>query len=116
MMASQIDADGMPAAFGEDGPARETIVEAAIIRACAAYATSTFEKIVLVGDAIWDVRTARRLGLRFVGVGSGDRATALRSAGAGAVIENFLNYEYCMECFESAAIPAPAGDATSRQD
>jgi len=116
MMASQIDADGMPAAFAEDGPARETIVEAAIIRACAAYATSTFEKIVLVGDAIWDVRTARRLGLRFVGVGSGDRATALRSAGAGAVIENFLNYEYCMECFESAAIPTPAGDPTSRQD
>src|SRR5207249_1862867 len=60
MMASQIDADGMPAAFAEDGPARETIVEAAIIRACAAYATSTFEKIVLVGDAIWDVRTGRR--------------------------------------------------------
>src|SRR5947207_11784992 len=58
MMASQIDADGMPAAFAEDGPARETIVEAAIIRACAAYATSTFEKIVLVGDAVWDVRTA----------------------------------------------------------
>ena len=46
----------------------EGIVQAAIARAGAAYGTATFEKTVLVGDAIWDVRTAQRLGLPFIGM------------------------------------------------
>jgi len=105
MAAAGIEADGIPAAFGEDGPARETIVETAIARACAAYGTKRFEQAVLVGDAVWDVRTAQRLGLPFVGVGSRDRAGLLRNAGANAVVENFLNYERCMMYFDHAEVP-----------
>jgi hypothetical protein len=58
-----------------------------------------------VGDAIWDVRTAQRLELPFVGLAGGQQAMILRDNGAGTIIENFLNYEHCMECFERAAIP-----------
>ena len=104
MTAAGINADGIAASFAEAGPAREMIVEAAISKAGAKYGTD-FQKIVLVGDAIWDVRTARQLGLPFVGVGSGEGAALLRNAGANAVLENFLNYEYCTECFEGATIP-----------
>ena len=46
------------------------------------------EKIVSVGDAIWDIRTAHRLELPFVG-GDDQRAQALRGHGASHVIENF---------------------------
>ena len=106
MTAAGINADGIAASFAEAGPAREMIVEAAISKAGAKYGTD-FQKIVLVGDAIWDVRTARQLGLPFVGVGSGEEAALLRNAGANAVVENFLNYEYCIECFEGAEIPKP---------
>jgi phosphoglycolate phosphatase-like HAD superfamily hydrolase len=114
MTAAGINADGIPAAFAEDGPAREVIVEAAIRKASLKYG-SRFERIVLVGDAIWDVWTAQRLQLPFVGLGSGERAALLRNAGATAVIENFLDYEHCLECFEDAAIPTLDGRSISGQ-
>jgi len=115
MTAAGIEEDGIPAAFAEDGPSREGIVQAAIARAGAAYGTATFEKTVLVGDAIWDVRTAQRLGLPFIGIGSGEEAALLRNAGASDVVENFLDHEYCMECFERAEIPMPHGRPISGQ-
>src|SRR5438093_13115293 len=103
MAAAGIDANGIAAAFSGDGPAREMIVEGAIRKACVKYRVSEFEKIVLVGDAIWDAQTAGRLTLPFVGIGNGEEAALLRNAGAIAVIANFLDHEYCLECFEGAA-------------
>ena len=70
----------IPAAFAEDGPSRETIVRTAIARACSAYDHSNFERVVSIGDAVWDVMTAKRLGLPFIGIAHGTRAHALRSA------------------------------------
>ena len=111
MRAAQLPANEIPAAFGEDGPSREGIVRAAIERAKAQYREHHFELIVSVGDAVWDVRTARRLELPFVGVATGQRAALLRHSGATTVIENFLNYAHCFECFECAVIPkAPEAD------
>jgi phosphoglycolate phosphatase-like HAD superfamily hydrolase len=114
-MAAGIRTEGIPASFAEDGPARETIVEAAITRACAQY-QSQFEKIVLIGDAVWDVRTALRLGLPFVGVAGGEKAVMLRNAGATNVIENFLDYVGCIECFDSAEVPSLRGHMMARPD
>jgi len=83
MGAAQLPAKDIPAAFAEDGPSRESIVRAAIERAKAEYRVRHFERIVSVGDAVWDVRAARRLQLPFVGVGTGQRAVSLREEGAG---------------------------------
>ena len=82
MGAAQLPAKDIPAAFAEDGPSRESIVRAAIERAKAQYRVRHFERIVSVGDAVWDVRAARRLQLPFVGVGTGQRAVLLREEGA----------------------------------
>jgi phosphoglycolate phosphatase-like HAD superfamily hydrolase len=68
MQAAGLAIADLPAAFAEDGPAREAIVQAAVMRAASRYRRSHFDRIVSVGDAVWDVRTARRLGLPFVGV------------------------------------------------
>ena len=64
--ASRIGAGQLPAAFAEDGPARHAIVQAAIARAATHYRENTFHRIVLVGDAIWDVevRAETRLAVR----------------------------------------------------
>jgi phosphoglycolate phosphatase-like HAD superfamily hydrolase len=105
MEKAQLPADNVPTAFAEDGPSREAIVRTAIERARRKYRVDYFERIVSVGDAIWDVRTARRLELPFVGLASGKRAVILRDNGARTIIENFVNYEHCMECFEWAVIP-----------
>jgi phosphoglycolate phosphatase-like HAD superfamily hydrolase len=102
---ARLPADNVPAAFAEDGPSREGIVRTAIERARQKYRVEHFERIVSVGDAVWDVRTARRLELPFVGLAGGQRAMILRDHGARTIIENFVNYEHCMECFEHAAIP-----------
>jgi phosphoglycolate phosphatase-like HAD superfamily hydrolase len=113
MTVAGINADGIPASFAEDGPARETIVEAAISKACGKYRRD-FEKIVFVGDALSDVRTAQRLGLPFVGIGNGGQEALLRSVGANEVIDNFLDHNRCMECFDRAVIPKVYGESASR--
>ena len=48
-------------------------------------------QIVLVGDGEWDVRVARSLGWRFVGIGEGAKADGLRRAGAEHVIRDFTD-------------------------
>ena len=105
MKAAGIGVDPLPAAFAEDGPSRQSIVQAAIARASVFYRQSAFEKVVSVGDAMWDLWTARRLGLPFVGVAHEERARNLRRLGASHVIENFLDYEHCLECLERATAP-----------
>src|SRR5256885_12360749 len=43
----------LPIAFAEDGPTREDIVRSAIARAAACYEQLSFERVVLLGDAVW---------------------------------------------------------------
>jgi len=39
-------------------------------------------RVISIGDGLWDLETARRLGYDFVGIGSGDKEAALTQAGA----------------------------------
>jgi len=65
----------------ENGPSREAIVRAAIDKAKGQYGEPQFEKIVSVGDAVWDVWTAELLELPFVGIADEQRAGLLRDCG-----------------------------------
>jgi len=105
LRAANIRYEGVPGGFAEDGIPRESIVGAAITRSRACYQREQFERIVSVGDGVWDVRTAARLGLAFVGVGSGARADALRRAGARRVIADFEDIERFIELLEVAETP-----------
>lgn len=100
-----IDADGIPAAFAEDGPSREAIVRTAIDRASFQYQQERFERIVSVGDAVWDVDTAKRLDLPFVGVERDERAGQLSERGASHVLRDFLDRPDCLACLEEATVP-----------
>jgi len=95
----------IPAAFAEDGPSREGIVRAAIERAGVLHRQSEFERIISVGDAIWDVKTARNLSLAFLGIASGARAALLRDNGASHVIEDYRDPERCLQYLDEAQIP-----------
>jgi phosphoglycolate phosphatase-like HAD superfamily hydrolase len=105
MKSAGLDGSDLPAAFAEDGPSREAIVRTAITRALVRYRQNDFERVVSVGDAVWDVHTAKRLELPFIGIGKGERAEVLRNHGASHVIENFLNHSDCLRCLEKARIP-----------
>lgn len=94
-----------PAAFAEDGPSRRDIVSAAIGRAAQHFNGGTFERVVTVGDGLWDLRTAAELKLPFVGIAQGERAEQLRAAGAEVILADFTDPREAQKAFERA--PAP---------
>ena len=79
---------GLPLASSTDAISREDIVLTAARRA-AEEPRSHFTYFTYVGDGVWDVRAARELGWRFIGVGSGEQAIRLRNADAEIVIPDY---------------------------
>lgn len=53
---------------------RENIVRAAIEKAKQYYNITDYEQIISFGDGLWDVTTARNLGIHFVGIGEKNKA------------------------------------------
>ncbi len=82
-----------PIATADDAVSREEILQIAIEKSLKRYGQKEFEKIVSIGDAVWDARTAKNLKLYFIGVASGKHAELLRREGANYIIENFKDYE-----------------------
>jgi phosphoglycolate phosphatase-like HAD superfamily hydrolase len=71
--------EGLPAAYGEDGPERVAILRTAIERARHHYGVERFDKVVSIGDAEWDARAAAECGMAFVMVAAAcDRAEVCR--------------------------------------
>ena len=50
----------------------------------------TSSHIILVGDGVWDFKTARDLGWRFIGIGADDNVERLTTAGAKCVFPDYL--------------------------
>lgn len=61
-------------------------------------------RAVYVGDATWDVRAARELGLPFLGVDPGGNE-ALRRAGARHVVAGYADVPAFLAALEAAAVP-----------
>jgi phosphoglycolate phosphatase-like HAD superfamily hydrolase len=91
LRAAGLEIDGLPLATADDSPWREEIVRRAISLAEAE--AGPFESVLSIGDGLWDLQVARALGLGFLGVAAGDRADRLRRAGAGRVIEDYLDWD-----------------------
>ena len=111
LRAAGIETPDIPAAFSDDGVAREDILRLTIARALAHYRQARFVRIVSVGDGLWDVCAARNLGLAFVGIGSDQHALQLREAGANHVLEDLRNYEYFLQALIDATIPCKNGSS-----
>jgi phosphoglycolate phosphatase-like HAD superfamily hydrolase len=92
----------IPYAFSDDDESREGIMAVALARAEKHYRRS-FQNIVYIGDGIWDIRAARNLGYGFIGIGAGDRATELFSAGATHVFSNYDDSESFLAALGTAA-------------
>ncbi len=105
LRAANIRLHEKPAGFAEDGPSRETIVSAAIERAHQMYNRARFDKIVSVGDGVWDVKTAENLGLSFVGIGADKRAETLRQNGARHILPDYNHADSFFRYLEEALIP-----------
>ncbi len=109
LRSAGLPVEGVPGAFADDDPTRDGICRAAHRRAQAHYG-HRLSVTVYVGDGVWDVRTSRRLGYGFVGVGSGRAADDLRAEGAVEVFPDFQDPDALFTALlRSAGTGAPAG-------
>jgi phosphoglycolate phosphatase-like HAD superfamily hydrolase len=102
--AAGLTAREMPMACADDAESREDIVRVAWQRA-EAQTGSRFDRVVSIGDAPWDVRTARSLALPFVGVGAGAGEERLRAAGARTVLPDLADGAAVLAALAAASIP-----------
>lgn len=89
---------------GADGhPTRESIINTALGHAYQRY--DRFERIVYVGDALWDIQTTRNLSMNFVGIRRQNDLEVLQKAGAGCVLPNFLDRDLFLDAVLAANPP-----------
>jgi phosphoglycolate phosphatase-like HAD superfamily hydrolase len=105
--AIALDAEGVVLASSSDADTRGEILGLALERATAA--AGAFERVVSVGDGVWDVRAAAALRWPFVGIGAGARAARLRAAGASHVLRDLSDITLLCDALERASIPVVEG-------
>jgi phosphoglycolate phosphatase-like HAD superfamily hydrolase len=82
--------DDHPAASADDARDRESIMRLSKERAAERYG-QLFACTVYIGDGVWDARACRSVGIPFIGIGTGSRATRLSAEGAVCVFSDFSN-------------------------
>lgn len=102
IQTAHLPIQNIPYAFSDDDESREGITAVALSRAEKHYGQS-FQNIVYIGDAIWDIRSARKSGYAFIGIASGDQAEELFSAGATHVFPSYDNSESFLAALAAAA-------------
>lgn len=80
----------LPLATGDDAPSRAGIVRRAVDRARRRHRVDRFERLLLVGDASWDLATADELGLPLVAVGA--RSGELLARGAAHALPDLRGF------------------------
>ncbi|MCB0550781.1 MAG: HAD family hydrolase [Phaeodactylibacter sp.] len=96
---------------GADGKAeREHIIEEVIGFAEDLHG-GAFDKVVYIGDAIWDVRTTRNMQLDFIGVRRMGDFSLLQREGVRHVIRDYLDYEGFLQLLEVAMPPGERSQA-----
>lgn len=71
---------------------REGFVTEAIEKAKSFYKVINFEKVISVGDGIWDLKAAQSLNLEFIGIGTKNKAV-MEANGLGCWFEDFTTFE-----------------------
>ena len=108
LVLAGIDAAGAPLACADDSRSRERIVTLARERALRRAGVESFERVVLVGDADWDRRTAAALRLPFVHIATPVGPEVPASHGDVSTLETFLDHAGALRALEEAAVPGSA--------
>lgn len=105
LAAAHFEIDDSVFACADDATSRVDIVRLARRRAEIVHGCR-FDRVVSIGDAPWDVATAARLSLPFVGIGVGARSERLRNAGATTVLDDFNDIAAVERALATAKPPA----------
>ena len=101
-----ISVERIPLASADDSPIREEIVRLAISRSRRFYQTDRFERMVYVGDGVWDVKMSSELKIAFIGVADEEKRKLLRAEGARHFLTDFRDYSNFLKELSRAAVPA----------
>ena len=99
-----LELDALPRATGSDAISRAEIVSLACARAAAHAGCRRFDRVISVGDGVWDVETARRLELAFVGVGTGAARARLERAGARTIVDDYRDPDAVLALLAAASV------------
>lgn len=67
---------------------------------------AAFDRIVYVGDGVWDARGSRNLGFHFVGIQHENHHKTLANEGASQILQDYLDLDDFMRALETAQVPA----------
>ena len=97
------DTSEMHMSFADGNYTREAILEGSISSARRQHAD--IERLVYVGDAVWDVKTCRNMAIPFVGIRRAGDVEVLHREGAAHVLTDYLDYRKFMDYVEKADSP-----------
>jgi phosphoglycolate phosphatase-like HAD superfamily hydrolase len=111
LTAIGFDPAGLVLATAHDSETRNGIVQLAIRHATERH--GSFDQVVSIGDGVWDVRTAREMGLPFIGVAAERAADRLRVAGASIILPDLSDASVLCASLEYATVPLPGRQNSS---
>jgi phosphoglycolate phosphatase-like HAD superfamily hydrolase len=92
-----VNVDGLAFASGDDADSRTKVMALCHDRAAVLANVDEFATVTYIGDGIWDAHAATNLGWQFIGVGLGQHAERLRSAGARHVVGDFSDQDSILD-------------------
>lgn len=98
-----IPVEAIPLTGADGRRTRQEILQAAIDDAQVRW--GNFQKIVYIGDAVWDVYTTRDMGLDFLGVGYTADVRELEELGVRHIVPDFLDHALFFEKMHVAVPP-----------
>ena len=104
LMNAMLELERIPIFSANDAVSRTAIMGLAAKTMRARAGVKEFEKVVYLGDAPWDVRASRELGMAFLGVGA--RASELSRLGASHTIKDYADKELFLKSVISCEAPA----------
>jgi phosphoglycolate phosphatase-like HAD superfamily hydrolase len=100
MASAGMHYDNYPAASADDSENRQAIIQIAAKRACHDTGEE-LDRMVYVGDGVWDASACRSLGIPFIGIGTGDEKEKLRAAGAADILPDFSDIDLFFKILDS---------------
>lgn len=105
LKAAGLDVRDATFACADDAETRHEIVQCAMNRAAQAHRLPRFDWVVSIGDAVWDVKTAARLELPFIGIGEHVQAKRLAKCGAELILPHFEPVDAFIDALQRAPTP-----------
>ena len=109
LSSAGLHVESLPFASADDSFDRSVIVRKAVQLAKQRCGTEEFANITYVGDGVWDARSAKELGIAFIGVGNQDRQAELLAEGASRVVPDLRDIVSVLQSFQGVERTAQQG-------